>query len=192
MSLSSISFMSFFSVLFVAVVLSFRASERSKSRIFALSRLISSTRKASSSITAFRYSAGSSIACSIGISRFPGQPPRTIYSARFLSSTSPVIAGFIFPSHNSSSETLPLELPDSKSDIGRILSLAILPAPLCNIPFLFGVDEPVKIKFPLLPRSSTLLLTASQSGGHSCHSSIILGVSPSKTSSGESSANCLF
>ena len=36
-------------------------------------------------------------------------------------------------------------------DIVCILSLAILPAPLCKIPLCFGVDEPVKINWPFFP-----------------------------------------
>ena len=43
------------------------------------------------------------------------------------------------------SETRPEESPDSYKDIVFILTLTILPAPLCIMPFVTGVDEPVRI-----------------------------------------------
>ena len=56
----------------VTVVLSFRARERSNRRIFWVSRLTPSIRYTSSSMTASRYWAGSSAACSSGRPRLPG------------------------------------------------------------------------------------------------------------------------
>ena len=132
----------------MTVVLSFRARERSSSRIFCVSRLTPSIRYTSSSITAFRYSAGSKIACSSGSPRLPGQPPRRISSISFFRSTSPVMAGVSSPQHSFSKETLPLESPDSYNDMGRIRSLAMRPAPLCRMPLWLGVAEPVRINCP--------------------------------------------
>ena len=147
-SSSSTALMSFISVLLVAVVLSFRASERSNRRIFWVSRFTPSIRYTSSSMTASRYWAGSSAACSKVRPRLPGQPPRIISSINFFKSTSPVMAGVSFPWHSCSRDTLPLESPDSHRDMGRIRSRAIRPAPLWRIPLWFGVAEPVRMNCP--------------------------------------------
>ena len=40
---------------------------------------------------------------------------------------------------------LPEESPDSNKDIVFIRNLTIRPAPLCKIPFVFGVEDPVKM-----------------------------------------------
>ena len=50
-------------------------------------------------------------------------------------------------------ETQMLELLDQLPDTGaeRILSLAILPAPLCSMPLWFGVADPVRMNCPFSP-----------------------------------------
>ena len=133
-SSSSTSLISFLSLLFVAVVLSLRAKERRSNRILMVFRLMLSMRYTSSSITALRYSSGRRAACAAGIPMLAGHPPRIIRSISRFRSPSPVIAGVNSPWHSLSKETLPLESPDSYSDIGRIRNLAIRPAPLCRIP----------------------------------------------------------
>ena len=155
MSSLSVWDISFFSFLFVAVVLSFLASDLSSNRIFWVFRFTPSMRNASSSITAFRYSSGISIACFSGMLILPGQPPLTIRRKSSISSTSPVISACIVPSAILLRDILPDESPDSYSDIGRILILAILPAPLCIMPLWLGVAEPVNINCPFSARLST-------------------------------------
>ena len=104
---------SFFSVLFETVVLSLRARERSSKRTFLLSRLIPSMRFTSSSITAFRYSLGSREISFSSVSRFPGQPPRTVSMASVRRSTSPDITGDSLPAQSSCRLIMPMESPDS-------------------------------------------------------------------------------
>ena len=138
------------------------------------------------------YSAAINPACFSGTVRLPGQPPRTIYCASLRSSTSPVIVGESSPRHKSFKEMLPEEKPASNRLIGRIRSRPIRPAPLCRIPFRFGVAEPVRINCPFALRTSISARTASHKGGTSCHSSSKRGVLPVKTVRGDISARCLF
>ncbi len=53
-----------------------------------------------------------------------------------------------------------------------------------------STDEPVKMNCDGSPRLSTSLRMESQIGGSACHSSISLGVSPSRRVLGLSSINC--
>ena len=133
-SVSSISFISFAREVFVTVVASFLARERSNSFILTLLRFSPSILYTSSSIIASIYCIGRSAACSIGAFKLPGHPPLMIYSIRSVRLTSPVMTGAIRLLHKSSKETLPVELPDSYNDMGRIFIRAIRPAPLCIIP----------------------------------------------------------
>lgn len=96
-SSSSTALISLIRVLFVAVVLSLRARERSNRRIFCVSHFIPSIRYTSSLITTFRYSDGNREACSKESDKLPGHLPQMIYSIRFLRSVSPVMQGVSSP-----------------------------------------------------------------------------------------------
>ena len=148
MSSSSISLMSFLSVLFETTVLSFLASDLRSNHIFPRFLCLPSIRCTSSSTTALRYSSGSSAAISSGTLILAGQPPRIINRISFISSTSPVKTGENSFLHSFSSETSPEESPDSNSDMGRICIFDIRPAPLWRIPLWSGVAEPVRMYWP--------------------------------------------
>ena len=84
-----------------------------------------------------------------------------------------------------SNDTSPVESPDSYKLIVLKCIFPYLPAPLCAIPFLLGVEDPVKIYCPFSPVLSTSILISSHKFVASCHSSISLGFSPSNTIDGE-------
>ena len=80
--------------------------------------------------------------------------------------------------------TAPEDSPDSQSDMGRILIREIRPVPLCLICLRFSsltTADPVSRKCPCPSDTSTLCRIASQNLGTSCHSSINLGVAPSRS-----------
>ena len=84
----------------------------------------------------------------------------------------------------------PVECPDSKSDIGRIESRDIRPAPVCRVVSPGGTAEPVRMKRPAPPPMSTARRTWFQIDGTVCHSSIRRGADPSRTRLGSISAPC--
>lgn len=114
-----------------------------------------------------------------------GKPPLITNSAKILKSTFPIVLSISFPSHIFFNETKPLESPDSYKDIGLKCIFPYLPAPLCEISSLLDVNEPVNIYCPFNPVASTSYLISPQRLGASCHSSISLGFSPSKTILGD-------
>ena len=98
------------------------------------------------------------------------------------------------PAKSFSIDTSPVDSPLSQRLIGRIVSLAMRPVPVClgtRFPSLSstsgGTALPVRTYIPL-PPWSTAERTASQSNGPSCHSSINLGIAPSSNLSGRVSA----
>ena len=169
-----------------------RASDRSTIHIFSVSRLTPSALTALLLIRSLRYLPGNKKDSLFAKDKAFGHPPRSISRIIFLKSTSPVITGVKRPSQTSFKEIRPEESPDSKSDIGRMRSLAIRPAPLCKTPLWLGVAEPVSKNCPLTGLWSTLARTASQRDGTSCHSSINRGWGPAKTVAGEIWANWRF
>ena len=115
----------------------------------------------------------------------PGQPPLIIKPARCLKSTSPVNFGSSSLLHNFLSDISPVESPDSNKLIVLKCILPNRPAPLCDIPFLLGVEDPVKIYCPFSPVLSTSARISSHKFVASCHSSISFGFLPSKINEGE-------
>ena len=82
--------------------------------------------------------------------------------------------------------TVPFDSPDSNSDIGRMVSHANLPVPVCSLSFsasLSGTAEPVNMNWPILCRWSTADLTESHTFGTVCHSSISIGGLPPNAAS---------
>ena len=79
-----------------------------------------------------------------------------------------------------------MESPDSYNDIGRRVRRANRPVPVCNnFSESTGVEEPVNKNWPASFRLSISCLAASHSCGAICHSSMSLGVFPSKRTEGE-------
>lgn len=90
-------------------------------------------------------------------------------------------------------ETSPDDSPDSHNDMGRIFIQAKRPVPLCMTPLISGGTlDPVNINSPRLSLRSASNLTASQSCGATCHSSIRRGFAPRRSSKGFNRANSRF
>ena len=174
-----------------ANVLSCLESDLNAIKSLFLSRVMSSN-LAASSIIRSTYPRTARADASMGLSINCGQPPRTVNSISFLREISPVIVVSNSSSNIPFREIFPEESPDSYNDIVRNLRTPILPAPLCLMPLIFGVDEPVSMNCPLPSESSTMLFVASHISGMSCHSSIRCGLSPSKMILISTSANLLF
>ena len=87
--------------------------------------------------------------------------------------------------------TSPVESPDSKRVIGRILNLANRPVPLWIVSSACGsTDDPVRMNCEKSLRLSTSSRMLSHRGGIVCHSSIRRGVSPCKSVLGLMSIIC--
>ena len=115
-----------------------------------------------------------------------GQPPRQIRKAIFCSLNSFLSSNFSGTVNSLPKLTVPLDSPDPNRVIGRIVSHAKRPVPLCSLScsaFLSGTAEPVSMNCPISRRWSTAYRTASQSLGTVCHSSMSIGVSPAKAAS---------
>ena len=115
----------------------------------------------------------------------PGHPPRQISSATSSSCNSFASPTTSLPSNKSANEIVPFASPLSQIVIGRIVSRAIRPVPVCRISRLAsssstrgGTALPVRTNNPRSWASSTAARTASQSEGTSCHSSIKRGYVP--------------
>ena len=102
--------------------------------------------------------------------------PGTVIEVRF--------AFWSSPRNKAATDASPVEWPDSKRLIGRILSVPIRPAPECNSRSYLGVAEPVRMYRPRRRRSSTCRRTWSHISGARCHSSKRIGISWSNSSSG--------
>lgn len=110
-----------------------------------------------------------------------GHPPLQTSPAR---SVTEVVTANVPPSPSNSplSPILPVESPDSSSDMGLMWTRAILPAPLWEYEPYEGIEEPVSRNSPgRLPSWSICLLTVSLTVGISCHSSMRCGESPTRT-----------
>ena len=107
-----------------------------------------------------------------------GQPPLVEISAISLRvcSVFPYSSGR--PLNNPPRDTFPLDSLDSNMLIVLIVMNPNLPDPVWIRPSLVGTDDPVSMNCPGMPLSSTSYLTASHSGGCSCHSSNSIGGSP--------------
>lgn len=173
-----------------AVVLSFLARDFMVISIFFLSLAFPSSLAASSMIIS-RYPDIMDAARFASMFTLPGHPPRRVSSTR--RSKSIFFVGVLqnVESNIDLRLTEPSEFPDSKRDIVRIRTFPMRPAPLC-IPFLTGVEDPVRMNCPRLPRASTSLLTASQIVGTSCHSSMRCGVVPVNAYVSSKPASVLF
>ena len=120
----------------------------------------------------------------------PGHPPRHT-SAQTSSSSRALFAPVISsPEKTACIETSPVDSPLSQRLIGRIVSLAMRPVPVCRgmrspspSSTSGGTALPVKTNIPL-PPLSTAERTASHNCGPSCHSSISRGIAPSSNLSG--------
>ena len=89
--------------------------------------------------------------------------------------------------------TSPVDSPDSKSDIGRILSHEKRPVPLwCIFERSAGMAEPVRMNWPKPSLWSTVKRIVSHNCGAICHSSINRGVLPVKRRLGLIPANRIF
>src|SRR6056297_2075446 len=100
---------------------------------------------------AFRYSLTIIVYSDALLSKLPGHPHLIIKSIIVCKLTSSRAMFLYFPLHISSKEIWPYESLDSYKDIGLILKVDILPAPLCIIPFRAGVADPVKMNCPVIP-----------------------------------------
>ena len=120
----------------------------------------------------------------------PGHPPRQTSSQT--SSNSRVLFAPVTssPAKTLCIDTSPVDSPLSQRLIGRMVSRAIRPVPVClgtrssdSSSTSGGTALPVRINSPL-PPLSTAERTASHISGPSCHSSISRGVAPSNNLSG--------
>lgn len=118
-----------------------------------------------------------------------GQPPRHVMKTRCSISTSDTASIFSCGLSNNSFKLMaPFDSCDSHKLIGSISICEILPLPEWRILDLSTVFEPVSMNCPSIPRSSTVVRTASQRIGISCHSSINRGVLPLNKREGFASA----
>ncbi len=130
----------------LAVVHSFLANDFNINWIFSLENLFLSSSVKLLLIIVLTYDFGK--IAGWGLLIFFGQPPRIIKFAILSRLISFNNLASNFPFAKSLREIKPEESPDSYKDIVIIFIETILPAPECNIPFVFGVAEPVKINWP--------------------------------------------
>ena len=126
-----------------------------------------------------------------------GHPPRQQSSASARAPLHSTWHGVNLPRNSPASDTSAVESSDSESVMGAMWMRPILPAPLwrasashCFSPSASGVDEPVRMNTPRMPRfASTAWRTAFHMPGALCHSSITCGRFPSSMRVGSARAN---
>ena len=118
----------------------------------------------------------------MGVSMSCGQPPRHAASTRLGTSIPASTTGHFPESSISPSETARVESPVSQSDIGRIRTRLMRPAPECRVNSSAGAADPVRMNCPDRPRRSQAARTRCHRSGMRCHSSSRRGVAPSSSS----------
>lgn len=101
-------------------------------------------------------------------------PLHTSSAISFIVSPGSFVAG-LTPDIRADTKTLPLLYPTSKSVIGRILSVATLPAHISRVTSSSGIDDPVRMNWSLSCLTSTSTFMCAHKSGTSCYSSISIG-----------------